>query len=75
MIANVIHEIHELPAFRKYSTCHQAICCQKIYGLYGLERHIVMVEINGVVTDAGRIDCEQDRATQPLYDGRLNLAM
>ena len=72
MIANVIHEIHELPAFRKYSTCHQAICCQKIYGLYGLERHIV--EISGDVTDAGRTtnDDEQGKIvllSQWMLDG------
>ena len=33
---------------------HQMMIFQKIYGLYGLEHHIV--EISGDVTDAGRTD-------------------
>ena len=42
-----------------------------MYGLYGLEHHIV--EISGDVTDAGQTDRRQTReesATQPMDAGR-----
>ena len=60
---------------------HQMISFQKIYGLYGLEHHIV--EINGDVTDAGRTDerrrrrrrTREDRATQPMDAGWLSFAI
>ena len=46
-----------------------------MYGLYGLKHHTV--EISGDVTDAGRTTNErtrEDRATQPLDNGRLSFA-
>ena len=51
------------------------ISFQKIYGLYGLEHHIV--EINGDVTDAGRTNKQtrEDRATQPMDAGWLSFAI
>ena len=52
------------------------ISFQKIFGLYGLNHHIV--EISGDVTDAGRTNKRQtreDRATQPMDAGWLSFAI
>ena len=51
------------------------ISLQRIYGLYGLQPHIV--EISGDVTDAGQTNTRtrEDRATQPMNCWRLSLAI
>ena len=49
------------------------ISLQQIFGLYGLQPHIV--EINGDVTDARRRRTREDRASQPMDCWRLSLAI
>ena len=61
------------------SSSRQIISFQKIYGLYGLEHH--MVEISGDVTDVGRTNertnerTREDSATQPMEAGWLSFAI